>query len=149
MALETPDLWDDILGDIVDRRDRAPHPVARNVSRLLNTRSVVDATTLAAFKVEGTVLGYGIPDGKLTATHFPAGKKVLQTAIVDALARFEPRLTDVRVSVGTQDRMGWNAENYILIDGQLSDRSDDYLELTGHLGGPSQNLKIETEAEGT
>lgn len=71
--------------------------VARELRRLLNSRSPVP---LSKFPQAGlTVLDYGIPDYSAHSAQNEADRRRVAAAIQRAVEAFEPRLTDVRVTL--------------------------------------------------
>ena len=71
--------------------------VRQEVGRLLNTRCPIPAHLLQAR--ERTVIDYGVPDVSLFFPRNPADQERLAAILSQAIAAFEPRLQQVRVTV--------------------------------------------------
>jgi len=71
--------------------------VCREVRRLLNTRCLTSMTHSDAGAP--TVLHYGVPDLAVFAPQSPTDSKRLAALLSQAIAAFEPRLHQVRVTV--------------------------------------------------
>ncbi|ACC75044.1 type VI secretion system baseplate subunit TssE [Paraburkholderia phymatum] len=69
--------------------------VARELSRLLNTRSRL---TIEAFlESEGTVLEYGVPDFSERSLHSGPDRDAIASVVKRAITLFEPRLVNIVV----------------------------------------------------
>lgn len=100
----------DRLVDLEPREPTEPRPmraldlgglrgsVRRELERLLNTRSSLPVDRLAG-RQELTVLEYGIPDLSAYSAGNEDDQRLLAGIVARAVAAFEPRLRDVRVSV--------------------------------------------------
>lgn len=75
--------------------------IARDLETLMNTRSslaqhpLLDPYPLA----RDSILGYGLPDFTGCSPGHPLERGRLQAALIQALRRFEPRLSQVRVDL--------------------------------------------------
>src|ERR1700742_586093 len=69
--------------------------IARDLARLLNTRSRLSFEAFAA--CEGSVLDYGMPDFSARSVESGADRNAIAAAIARAIALFEPRLVNVTV----------------------------------------------------
>lgn len=99
----------DRLADDALHTPREPHPhrwhdragleasLQAEISQLLNTRR---GPALERPGLAGTVLSYGVPDHILDSPGSTRAQESLVADIEAAIKRFEPRLRDVRVSVG-------------------------------------------------
>jgi type VI secretion system protein ImpF len=80
----------------LDGQDALVESIAKELARLMNTRSHL---TMAAFgQSDGTVIDYGVPDFSERALRSGEDREVIAGAIGRAIALFEPRLADVKVS---------------------------------------------------
>ena len=77
--------------------DAVQGSIARELHRLFNTRSSLDLSDYA--HGDSTVLEYGIPDFSALSAQDALGMKRFQSALLLAVERYEPRLSDVAVSV--------------------------------------------------
>jgi type VI secretion system protein ImpF len=73
--------------------------VRRDLEDLLNTRQSVEDWPSDFVEVSDSLLAYGMPDLTLFNAGVPREREELALLIADAIARFEPRLRDVRVSL--------------------------------------------------
>lgn len=79
--------------------------VQRDLDELLNTRNSFADLPPAFAKVRASVIAYGLPDFSTVGTRSDLDHNRLCQAIRKAIETFEPRLTDVSVTVvGTRDR---------------------------------------------
>jgi type VI secretion system protein ImpF len=77
--------------------------VQRDLEWLLNTRRIPDAVPEELEEVSRSVYNFGVPDiTSLSRDSIPARKKLLRQ-VEDALTLFEPRLTDIRISLVEMD----------------------------------------------
>jgi type VI secretion system lysozyme-like protein len=90
-------------GRIIDRRALRAS-VLEEISRLLNTRS--SPVAAIAESARGSVLDYGLPETTSLTAVSEADQRTLADSIAKRMAAFEPRLSDVRVTIGP---MGENA----------------------------------------
>lgn len=89
--------------------------IARELGRLLNTRTHL---TFDAFGASGgSVIDYGLPDHSALSPRSSSDLERLRLAITQAVARFEPRLVDTRVTVG--DCPGQPARARITLDAHI------------------------------
>ena len=73
--------------------------VRRDLEWLLNTRRLYQPLSEDYAELQKSVLLYGIPDITSLGRDAPASRARLQAHIEEAIALFEPRLSNVRVSV--------------------------------------------------
>jgi type VI secretion system lysozyme-like protein len=71
--------------------------VRDELARLLNTRSFPSGA--GSDLVQGTVLGYGLPDFSASAPASSEDRQRLGDAIAERIAAYEPRLCEVRVTL--------------------------------------------------
>lgn len=71
--------------------------VQRDVEWLLNTRRSIVPVLASQPQVRNSVHEYGVPDTTGVAIGTSAGQRQLTEDIRDAIERFEPRLTNVRI----------------------------------------------------
>ncbi|HWQ09502.1 MAG TPA: type VI secretion system baseplate subunit TssE [Holophaga sp.] len=88
-----PEAWHDLPG--------YKRAVARDLEALLNTRCAAPGQEgFPAFpRADASVLMFGIPDLSSLSLLDPAHRAFLQDALRHAIARYEPRLSNVRVSL--------------------------------------------------
>jgi type VI secretion system protein ImpF len=77
--------------------DRAKAAVKRDLEWLLNSRQILASLPDEPGHLGRSVLTYGLPDLASTSLSNPADQARLCRAIVEAIARFEPRLAHVEV----------------------------------------------------
>ncbi|BDB30037.1 hypothetical protein Tamer19_56420 [Cupriavidus sp. TA19] len=91
--------------------------VARELGRLLNTRSRLSAEAFLAS--EGTVLDYGLPDCSSRSLQSGPDRALIAALVRHAVTLFEPRLRNVNVEfVGTPLNSALT-QPVLLIDGEL------------------------------
>ena len=73
--------------------------VQRDLEWLLNTRRIVDAATEEFEELHKSVYNYGMPDITSLSRDSMAARTQLLRQVEETLAIFEPRLTNVRVSM--------------------------------------------------
>ncbi|HEY7394991.1 MAG TPA: type VI secretion system baseplate subunit TssE [Gemmatimonadaceae bacterium] len=73
--------------------------VQRDLEWLLNTRRIVEAATEDFEELQKSVYNYGMPDITSLSRDSMASRKQLLRHVEETLAIFEPRLTNVRVSM--------------------------------------------------
>jgi len=78
------------------------HAVRRDLENLLNTRYRIVAWPPELTELDDSLINYGIPDFTAAGLNAALESEVLIKAIRNAIALFEPRLTDVRIE-RTQD----------------------------------------------
>jgi type VI secretion system protein ImpF len=71
--------------------------VQRDVEWLLNTRRTMEPAPLERQQLRHSVYDYGLPDTIGVSMATPAGREALRLSMQETIARFEPRLGDVRV----------------------------------------------------
>ena len=92
--------------------DQLQYSIARDLSRLLNTRSRLLAAEFVA--QDGTTIDYGMPDISALSAKSDSDLAVLQTLVTHAIQCFEPRLNHVDVKAfastkfaGGQEMLKW------------------------------------------
>jgi type VI secretion system protein ImpF len=70
---------------------------------LLNTRRISEPASDAFPEVQKSVYHYGLPDITSLSSDSVMTRQRLRRQVEDAIALFEPRLTDVRVSVAESE----------------------------------------------
>lgn len=108
-----PSVLDRLLDDHPqDTLDRSSHyalrqhkqAVARDLETLLNTRCIdLDANIASHPQTRDSMLSYGIPDLSSLGLANPDDRARLRDRIGESIARHEPRLTEVRVSLDAPD----------------------------------------------
>jgi type VI secretion system protein ImpF len=73
--------------------------VQRDLEWLLNTRRIVEAATEDFEELQKSVYNYGMPDITSLSRDSTASRSQLLRQVEETLAIFEPRLTNVRVSM--------------------------------------------------
>ncbi len=91
--------------------------VARELSRLLNTRCALGAAELLG-RGTRTVLEYGLPDWSPAHARDPGARAALEASARRAIEAFEPRLREVRVCA--EPVPGRERELRLRIDAMLS-----------------------------
>jgi len=76
--------------------------VRRDLEWLLNTRRIYQTVSDDFPELQKSLYHYGIPDITSLGRDAPASRARLRAQIEEALALFEPRLTNVRVTVAEQ-----------------------------------------------
>lgn len=114
-------LFDRLLGGVAAPVGQVMTPaqlelsIGRELSRLMNTRSRL---TLREFlDGDGTTLDYGVPDFSALSSRSQSDLDLLQAAIAKAIALFEPRLKNVRVTTASSPT---NAATYVAISGAVT-----------------------------
>jgi type VI secretion system protein ImpF len=91
--------------DNYDLAERFEEAVLRDIAALLNTRRP-EAKAGGAFpQCDASILTYGIPDFSSYSLRSKADQNKLRRAIELALRRFEPRLSQVAVTLEPRDAM--------------------------------------------
>lgn len=108
-----PSVLDRLLDDHPhDAQDRQSHyalrqhkqAVARDLETLLNTRCIdLDGLIESLTHTRNSMLSYGIPDLSSLGLVNPDDRALLRDRISESIARHEPRLTDVRVSLDSPE----------------------------------------------
>jgi type VI secretion system protein ImpF len=75
------------------------HAVRRDLEDLLNTRQTNAGIPEAFVEVHRSILGYGLPDFASVNASTPEERDRIGRVIETVIARYEPRLRDVRVRV--------------------------------------------------
>jgi type VI secretion system protein ImpF len=95
------DLEPDLAGDPPTTREESARvfrmTVERDIERLLNTRRTADLAPDGCQELHHSAYEYGLPDTTGIAVSTKTGRDRLLQALQDTIARFEPRLTGVRV----------------------------------------------------
>ena len=73
--------------------------VRRDLEWLLNTRQCIDEIPDDLKELKKSVLVYGLPDFSQANVKSPSDQARLRRVIVEAIRNFEPRLSDVRVTI--------------------------------------------------
>jgi type VI secretion system protein ImpF len=81
----------------VFERDDLEESIRRSISRILNSRSAVPGHLQEYTR--GTVLDYGIPDISTFSPASESDRVALGDIIARSIAMFEPRLTDILVTI--------------------------------------------------
>ncbi|PYV29211.1 MAG: type VI secretion system baseplate subunit TssE, partial [Acidobacteria bacterium] len=71
----------------------------RDLEWLLNTRQCIDEIPDDLKELKKSVLVYGLPDFSQANVKSPSDQARLRRVIVEAIRNFEPRLSDVRVTI--------------------------------------------------
>ena len=79
--------------------DRAKAAVKRDLEWLLNSRKILARLPDEPGHLGHSVLTYGLPDLASASLNNPADQARLRRAIVESIARFEPRLARVEVTL--------------------------------------------------
>jgi type VI secretion system protein ImpF len=78
--------------------------VREDLEELLNTRQTLTPLAKSKPRLHGSILGYGLPDLTSFSTTTPEQRKQITQVLEATVARFEPRLRDVHVSLlNTED----------------------------------------------
>jgi type VI secretion system protein ImpF len=75
--------------------------VRRDLEDLLNTQQSVPDLAIDFPELAKSVVGYGVPDPSTFPLDTPAGRRRLAAALTLAINTFEPRLSDVRIELGS------------------------------------------------
>jgi len=154
-----PSVLDRLLGDelptdaelvrfrarVIRRRKEA---LCRDLENLLNTRRRCTAPPTDLTELETSLVNYGIPDFTGTNAESLGGRDELLQAIEDAIARYEPRLRQVRItplaSPGSSHRrvLRFRIEGAMLTDGE-----PEPVAFASVLEPTSGNFLLEREAE--
>ncbi len=82
--------------------------IGRELSRLFNTRTRLAPSQYG--QSTGTVIDYGIPDFSALSPRRGDDLELMQNALLQAIRHFEPRLSNVTVSVGAVPGRGHSAQ---------------------------------------
>jgi type VI secretion system protein ImpF len=93
--------------------------LARDLEWLLNTRRVADPAPPEYEELARSLHHYGVPDFTSLSKDSPESRDILLTRVEDAVATFEPRLRDVRISVVERTTENQRRELHFLIEGTL------------------------------
>jgi type VI secretion system protein ImpF len=88
--------------------------VQRDLEWLLNTRRPPISIPEHCTELERSAFTYGVPDTTALGRDNPAARQRLQHWIEDAIATFEPRLRDVRVTLGETTNDGLRRIRFIV-----------------------------------
>ncbi|MEM9589195.1 MAG: type VI secretion system baseplate subunit TssE [Planctomycetota bacterium] len=75
--------------------------VRRDLEDLLNTQQSIPGLALESPLLADSVVGFGVPDPSTFSLDTPAGRRRLAAALVEVIHRFEPRLSDVQIELGS------------------------------------------------
>ena len=93
-----------VLGDGAADIDVVRNGVLRDVENLLNTRRTIAISPVEGFShVNRSLYTYGIDDFVAHNPKSGSTQKRLESAILDTIAKFEPRLRNVRVEIQPVD----------------------------------------------
>ena len=73
--------------------------VRRNLEWLLNTRRVIEPAPDAFPEVQRSIYHFGLPDVTSLGSDSEANRRELSQMVAEAIETFEPRLSNVRVSI--------------------------------------------------
>lgn len=110
--------------------------IGRELHRLFNTRSSLDPGDYE--QGDATVLEYGVPDFSALSAQDALGLERLEASLLLAVERYEPRLTDVTVSVVPTKHRHDFAQVHIGAQARVGVelRRVDFEMLLGEPGGP-------------
>ena len=105
-----PSVLDRLLDDEPENRkevDRPRHVVLREIKQsirrdlenLLNTRSFCRPWSPQLEQIDKSIVGYGVPDSAISGMAADDWRGALRKAIEDAIRIYEPRLTNVMVTL--------------------------------------------------
>jgi type VI secretion system protein ImpF len=92
--------------------------VRRDLEWLLNTRRIIEPTPDDATELPASLFCYGLPDISSMSADSPDVADQLRRYLEEAIALFEPRLTEVRVTLGEAEAGGAHELRFV-IDGLL------------------------------
>jgi type VI secretion system protein ImpF len=93
--------------------------VARDLEWLLNTLRVPGIPLEEFEELPRSVYGYGLPDLTSISRDSPDAKRQLLRNVEDVIARFEPRLRDVRIEMLESDGEQFRRELRFVVQGTL------------------------------
>jgi type VI secretion system protein ImpF len=94
------------------------HSLVRDLEWLLNTRRIAEPAPDAYPEVQNSVYHFGLPDVSSRSADSVDVQRMLSRDIEEAIRIFEPRLTDVRVSVRAADDEGSRLARFV-VEGML------------------------------
>jgi type VI secretion system protein ImpF len=112
--------------------------VRRDLEDLLNTRRTVDEEASDFVEVSQSLLAYGMPELSAFNASVPREREELVRLVADIIARFEPRLRDVRVSLtdtgaANTPRVHFHIEARLAVESAPQVRFETVLDVpTGH-----------------
>lgn len=80
--------------------------VRRDLEDLLNTRQTTAGIPAAFELTHGSIVGYGLPDLSMVDASAPGEREAITHSIEAIIARYEPRLRDVRATLIGGDEVG-------------------------------------------
>jgi type VI secretion system protein ImpF len=92
--------------------------VRRDLEWLLNTRRVIEPAPEGATELAASLFYFGLPDISSMSADSPDVTAQLRRHLEEVIAAFEPRLTDVRVTLAEEDESGARELRFV-IDGLL------------------------------
>lgn len=72
--------------------------VRKDLEELLNTRQTLGPLAQHRERVRSSILGYGLPEITSLAASTPQQRQEIANAVAATVARYEPRLRDIRVT---------------------------------------------------
>ncbi len=78
--------------------------VRRDLEDLLNTQQSIPDLGIEFPLLAESVVGFGVPDPSTFPLDTPSGRRRFAAALMQVIALFEPRLTDVRIELGDQSK---------------------------------------------
>jgi type VI secretion system protein ImpF len=90
------------------------HAVRRDLEWLLNTRRITEPATEEFPELANSLYNYGLPDITALGAESGEGREWLRRQVEDTIARFEPRLSGVRVSVSGTDAPGRREVRFVV-----------------------------------
>ncbi|MEZ6087915.1 MAG: type VI secretion system baseplate subunit TssE [Pirellulaceae bacterium] len=81
--------------------DALTQAVRRDLEDLLNTQQTIPQLAIDYPELAESVVGFGVPDPSMFALDTPSGRRRLAAALTTVIDTFEPRLSDVRIELGS------------------------------------------------
>lgn len=81
--------------------DALTQAVRRDLEDLLNTQQTLPDLAIEYPELANSVVGFGVPDPSTFALDTPSGRRRLAAALMTVIDIFEPRLSDVRIELGS------------------------------------------------
>lgn len=103
--------------------------IRRDLETLFNTLPVIDESPALSPELQRSVLGYGFPDLTSLSGDPARIQRLLAQRVQSALARFEPRLRDVRVSP-SETRPGGDGTLGFAVEASLTDSPEHRLQFS-------------------
>lgn len=75
--------------------------IRRDLEDLLNTQQSIPHLGVDFPELAESVVGFGVPDPTTFPLDTPSGRRRLATALMNVINTFEPRLSDVRIELGS------------------------------------------------